>query len=283
MPEFVVGLGLVVLFATTVFGACPRRLADPARRAPLRRHGDMVLPVARARARGHALRGPDHARLDDRGARVRLRRDGPAQGHQRATVLVRHALPNALGPDLPGDRAEPRLPRRRRDLVENVFNYPGIGARSATPSRTATSRRAGARDDHRHRLRRAEPARGHRDHPRHAAPAGRACERRRRQPAAIRGSPAAHRPTRGRYAPRSRLWRTRIGLISSAPRRIASSAAPSRRTARPSSSASRTPGRATRVRHRPARTGRLVAVPLGRRAAARLATLSTVLGLVLGT
>ena len=50
------------------------------------------------------------------------------KGLPERTVLMRHALPNAIGPGLPGDRDQPRVPRRRIVVVEYVFNYPGIGA-----------------------------------------------------------------------------------------------------------------------------------------------------------
>ena len=37
------------------------------------------------------------------------------KGLPERLVIRRHALPNALGPTLPGDRAQPGLPGRRRD------------------------------------------------------------------------------------------------------------------------------------------------------------------------
>ena len=83
LPEFVIGMGLILLFATGLFHCFPavsllaagrQGLAGPGRRRPA--GGD-------ADHRGHAVHQPHHARLDDRGARERVRDDGAAEGPAR--------------------------------------------------------------------------------------------------------------------------------------------------------------------------------------------------------
>ena len=92
-----------------------RRHDHRARRAAVGQHGGDDPADAHARARRDAVRGPDHARLDDRGARVRLRRDGPAQGPPRADRDHPPRAAERARADVPGDRDQPRLPGRRRD------------------------------------------------------------------------------------------------------------------------------------------------------------------------
>ena len=110
------------------------------------------------------------------------------------------------------------------------------------------------------------------DHPRHPAPADAALDDRpsRRTPPEPPRSPppAAAPPRRAASASALRLWRTRIGLVlvraARGHRRVRAATSP--RTARPSSSARRTSRRGgdRALRHRPARPGRVVALPLRR-------------------
>ena len=87
-----------------------------------------MLPVADADAGRRPVHRADHARLDDRGARERLRRDGPAQGTARARVVWRHALPNALVPAIQVIALSLAYLAGGIVVVEYVFGYPGIGA-----------------------------------------------------------------------------------------------------------------------------------------------------------
>ena len=49
------------------------------------------------------------------------------KGVPKWRVVLVHALPNAIAPVDPGDRAELPLPGGGVVVVEYVFNYPGIG------------------------------------------------------------------------------------------------------------------------------------------------------------
>ena len=114
LPEFVVAVLLVILFVD-------HRLPPAARDQPrAARHAAVGLPRRAGPAGGHpgdrgrAVRLPDHAGLDDRGPRERLRRDGAAQGPARAHRADPARPAERDRPGLPGDRDQPRLPGRRR-------------------------------------------------------------------------------------------------------------------------------------------------------------------------
>ena len=187
-------------------------------------------------------------------------------------MLVAPRAAQRARPDVPGDRAQPRLPGRRLIVVEYVFNYPGIG---------------GALRDgvHNHdipvvqalamliaaiyvvlnlladvatiivtpRLQDA-PVSAIADTTLAAIP-----DSRRRRASA---------PPAACCARALGLWRTRIGLVLVAVLVAIAVFGPLPRAARarPRSSASRTPGRQPALRHRPPRPGRVEPVPLGRRA-----------------
>ena len=82
LPEFVVGLFLVVLFSTTVTHWLPAIAAPGVR--PWNDLEGMILPTLTLVIAVTPYVRADHARLDDRGARERLRRDGAAEGPARA-------------------------------------------------------------------------------------------------------------------------------------------------------------------------------------------------------
>ena len=62
-----------------------------------------------------------------RGARQRLRRAGPAQGHPREGGDAQARAAQRDRPRHPGDRPPARLAGRRRRLRRDVFAYPGVG------------------------------------------------------------------------------------------------------------------------------------------------------------
>src|SRR6185312_1854907 len=112
MPEFVIGLWLVVIFATTVFpGTLPSITQIPPGGRPWDDMTAMILPTATL----VLTVTPYVARVHDRRARVRLRRDGSAQGPARAHGADPARAAERGRPRLPGDRDQPRLPRGRRD------------------------------------------------------------------------------------------------------------------------------------------------------------------------
>jgi peptide/nickel transport system permease protein len=128
MPEFVIGLWLVVIFATTVFpGALPSiTLIAPGAR-PWDDMTAMVLPtttlvlavtpyVARiVRASMIEVLESDYVEM------ARLK------GLSERTVLVRHALPNALGPTFQVIAINLAYLAGGVIVVEYIFNYAGIG------------------------------------------------------------------------------------------------------------------------------------------------------------
>ena len=79
------------------------------------------------RHRRRPLHGTDHARVDGGDPRERLRRDGAVERAAGAARPLAPRGPERAGADVPGHRAEPRVPRGGIVVVEAVFNYPGVG------------------------------------------------------------------------------------------------------------------------------------------------------------
>jgi peptide/nickel transport system permease protein len=128
LPEFVVGLVLVILFATTVFTVLPAISNVPPGSRPWDNWAILVLPtltlmiavvpyVARImRASMIEVLESDYVEM------ARLK------GLPERTVLVRHALPNALGPTFQVIALNLAYLAGGIILVEVVFNYTGIGS-----------------------------------------------------------------------------------------------------------------------------------------------------------
>jgi peptide/nickel transport system permease protein len=128
MPEFVIGLWLVVIFATTVF---PGTLPSITQIAPGERPwGDMkamILPTATlvlavtpyvariVRASMIEVLESDYVEM------ARLK------GLSERTVMMRHALPNALGPTFQVIAINLAYLAGGVIVVEYIFNYAGIG------------------------------------------------------------------------------------------------------------------------------------------------------------
>src|SRR6476659_3455117 len=106
LPEFVVGVGLVVIFATVVFQVLPAVTLVIA-----------VTPyVARImRASMIEVLESDYVEM------ARLK------GLDEHTVIIRHALPNALGPTFQVIAINLAYLAGGVIVVEYVFNFPGIG------------------------------------------------------------------------------------------------------------------------------------------------------------
>ena len=129
MPEFVIGLWLVVIFATTIFpGTLPSITQIPPGGRPWDDMTAMILPtltlvlavtpyVARiVRASMIEVLESDYVEM------ARLK------GLGERTVLIRHALPNALGPAFQVIAINLAYLAGGVLVVEVIFNYPGIGA-----------------------------------------------------------------------------------------------------------------------------------------------------------
>ncbi len=91
------------------------------------------------------------------------------KGLPERTVLIRHALPNAIGPVFQVIAINLAYLAGGVVVIESVFNYPGIGlALVGRGQRPRHPGRPGARDADRGGLRRPEPARRRGHHPGHA-------------------------------------------------------------------------------------------------------------------
>ena len=128
LPEFVVGVGLVVLFATTVFHVLPGVSLIPPGGRPWDDPTSLILPtltlvlavtpyVARImRASMIEVLESDYVEM------ARLK------GLPERVVIARHALPNALGPTFQVIALNLAYLAGGIIVVEYVFNYGGIGS-----------------------------------------------------------------------------------------------------------------------------------------------------------
>lgn len=128
LPEFVVALVLVILFATTVFKVLPAISTVPPGGRPWDSWAALVLPtltlvIAVAPYVARIMRASMIEVLEsDYIEMARLK------GLPERTVLVRHALPNALGPVFQVIALNLAYLAGGIIVVEFVFNYTGIGS-----------------------------------------------------------------------------------------------------------------------------------------------------------
>jgi peptide/nickel transport system permease protein len=131
LPEFVVGLVLVILFATTVFHVLPAISTVPPGSRPWNNWAALVLPtltliIAVAPYVARIMRASMIEVLEsDYIEMARLK------GLPERTVLVRHALPNALGPVFQVIALNLAYLAGGIIVIEFVFNYTGIGSATA--------------------------------------------------------------------------------------------------------------------------------------------------------
>jgi peptide/nickel transport system permease protein len=127
LPEFVVAVVLVIVFATTVFHALPAISTVPPGSRPWNNWEALVLPtvtlvIAVAPYVSRIMRASMIEVLEsDYVEMARLK------GLPERTVLIRHALPNALGPVLQVIALNLAYLAGGIIIVEFVFNYSGIG------------------------------------------------------------------------------------------------------------------------------------------------------------
>jgi peptide/nickel transport system permease protein len=128
LPEFVVAVVLVILFATTVFHIFPSISMVPPGSRPWDNWAALVLPsltlvIAVAPYVARIMRASMVEVLEsDYVEMARLK------GLPERTVLVRHALPNALGPVFQVIALNLAYLAGGIIVVEFVFNYTGIGS-----------------------------------------------------------------------------------------------------------------------------------------------------------
>jgi peptide/nickel transport system permease protein len=131
LPEFVVGLALVILFATTVLHVLPAISTVPPGYRPWNNWVALVLPtitlvIAVAPYVARIMRASMIEVLEsDYVEMARLK------GLPERTVLIRHALPNALGPVFQVIALNLAYLAGGIIVIEVVFNYSGIGGATA--------------------------------------------------------------------------------------------------------------------------------------------------------
>lgn len=128
VPPFVIGVGLVLLFATTVFPVLPSITFLMQGESPLQHADQLLLPVATLvltvlpylfqLSRASMINVLD----SDFIAMARLK------GMPESTVLRRHALPNALLPTVQASAVVLSYLLGGTVVVESVFSYPGLGS-----------------------------------------------------------------------------------------------------------------------------------------------------------
>jgi peptide/nickel transport system permease protein len=127
LPEFVVGLVLVILFATTVLHVLPAVSTIPPGSRPWNNWLALILPtlalvIAVAPYVARIMRASMIEVLEsDYVEMARLK------GLPERTVLIRHALPNALGPVFQVIALNLAYLAGGIIFIEVVFNYTGIG------------------------------------------------------------------------------------------------------------------------------------------------------------
>jgi peptide/nickel transport system permease protein len=128
MPEFVVGIILVTLFATTVWKLLPAVALVPPGDSPLDHFDALVLPLATL----VLVTVPYLARLVRAATIEALESDfvelARLKGLRERRVVLTHALPNALVPSLQGLALIVGYLAGGIVVVEFLFGFPGIGS-----------------------------------------------------------------------------------------------------------------------------------------------------------
>ena len=127
LPEFVIGIALVVLFGTTVFHWLPAVSLIPPQDAPWQHLKELVLPTATL----VLAVCPYIARITRASMVEVLESDyvemARLKGLAERSVLWRHALPNAIAPAIQVIALNLAYLAGGIVVVEFVFGYPGIG------------------------------------------------------------------------------------------------------------------------------------------------------------
>ncbi|ATY12435.1 ABC transporter permease [Amycolatopsis sp. AA4] len=127
LPEFVIGVALIVLFATTVFRVLPSVTLTPPGEAVWAQPSQLVLPVLTlvlvvTPYITRMMRATMSEVLDS--GYVEMAR---LKGMRERTILLRHALPHAVGPVAQVVAIQLAWLAGGVVVVEFLFRYPGIG------------------------------------------------------------------------------------------------------------------------------------------------------------
>jgi peptide/nickel transport system permease protein len=127
LPEFVVGVALVVLFATTVFQLLPAVSIIPPGTKPWEQPAAMILPTATL-----VLAVTPYVTRIMRASMVEVLESDYVEmarlkGLPERIVIRRHALPNALGPTFQVIAINLAYLAGGVIVVEYIFNYAGLG------------------------------------------------------------------------------------------------------------------------------------------------------------
>ena len=127
LPEFVVGIGLTVLFGTSVWRVLPPTATIAPGAAPWSDLNGLVLPVATL-----VLVSMPYVSRITRGAMVEALESeyvefATLRGESRTRVVLRYALPNAAPPVFQASAISLAYLAGGAVIVEYIFAYPGIG------------------------------------------------------------------------------------------------------------------------------------------------------------
>ncbi len=128
LPDFVIAIVLVILFATTVFQFFPAVSLIPPGSSPLDHPTELILPVGALVLLNvpYLYRLVRTSMIDVLGSEyVAMAR---LKGMPPRIVVVRHALRNALLPAIQGSGLVMGWLLGSVVIVENVFQYPGLGS-----------------------------------------------------------------------------------------------------------------------------------------------------------
>lgn len=127
LPEFIVGVALVIIFATSVFHILPAVSLVPAGSTIWSSPKELVLPVATL----SIVTIPYVARMTRGAMTDALESDycemATLKGSTRLSVLLNHAAPNAIAPTIQVLGLTLLYLAGGIVVVEYVFNFPGIG------------------------------------------------------------------------------------------------------------------------------------------------------------
>lgn len=128
LPEFVIGIGLIVLFATNVFHAFPAVSLIPPGEHAWNVPNAVVLPAATL-----VLAVTPYISRIMRGSMVEVLESeyvtmARLKGLSNRTVIWRHAVPNAIVPAIQVSALQLAYMAGGVVLVEYVFTFPGIGS-----------------------------------------------------------------------------------------------------------------------------------------------------------
>jgi len=127
LPDFIIGTGLIALFATNVFHWLAPVSIIPAGDTPWEHLSQMILPVATLAISGVLYLGRlVRVSFIDTMASEYIEM-AELKGLSRRTITYRHALPNALAAAIPAASLVAAFTIGGVVVVEYVFGFPGIG------------------------------------------------------------------------------------------------------------------------------------------------------------